>query len=207
MPPPFGWRFPCGWAESGPGASAYVFWFIAPGCRRAQGDVGRVRHDTRLPHADREHMESGPLSVGVPHTSARHSPFDVAERPLQPRMSVLGIGISTGYNAALLAHLTGDPALVATIDIDPSLAGLARSQAAQVVGAGMEVVTGDGRRGVPERGPYARIIATASSFPVPPAWIEQLAPGGLLVLDLRGQIGGGLMVVEKQEDGIAQGRF
>lgn len=107
----------------------------------------------------------------------------------------------TGYNVALLAHLTRDPALVTTIDIDPALTDQARTRIEGVVGAGMMIVAGDGRPGVPERGPSARILATASAFPVP----QQLAPGGRRVLDLRGQIGGGLMVVVKHEDGTAQG--
>lgn len=126
---------------------------------------------------------------------------------VQPGMRVLEIGTGTGYNAALLARLTDDPALVTTVEIDGELADLARGRIESVVETGMTVIVGDGRLGAPERGPYERIIATASAFPVPRAWVEQLAPGGRLVLDLRGKIGGGLMVVEKQEDGSARGRF
>lgn len=126
---------------------------------------------------------------------------------VQPGMRVLEIGTGTGYNALLLARLAVDPALVTTIEIDKELADLARARIESVVGAGMAVVVGDGCLSVLERGKYERIIATASAFSVPDAWVEQLASDGRLVLDLRGKLGGGLMVVEKQEDGSAHGRF
>ncbi|HEY1349959.1 MAG TPA: methyltransferase domain-containing protein [Ktedonobacteraceae bacterium] len=124
-----------------------------------------------------------------------------------PEMRVLEIGTGTGYNAALLACLTGDPTRVTTIEIDPELTTQARLRIEKLIGPGMITVTGDGKRGMPEYGPYDRIIATASAFPVPPAWIAQLAPHGRLVLDLRGKMGGGLMVLEKQRETNATGRF
>ncbi|MGH2479694.1 MAG: protein-L-isoaspartate O-methyltransferase family protein, partial [Ktedonobacteraceae bacterium] len=126
---------------------------------------------------------------------------------VQPGMRVLEIGTGTGYNAALLTRLASDPAQVVTIEIDPALATLARLRIEDVVGPGVTVVTGDGRLGTPEHGPYDRIIATASAFPVPSPWIAQLAPAGRLVLDLRGNIGGGLIVITKQADGSATGHF
>lgn len=126
---------------------------------------------------------------------------------IQPGMSVLEIGTGTGYNAALLARLTGDPTRVTTIEIDPELTAQARLPIEETTGPGMIIVTGDGKRGMPEYGPYDRIIATASAFPVPPAWIAQLAPHGRLVLDLRGKMGGGLMVIVKQAETNATGRF
>jgi protein-L-isoaspartate(D-aspartate) O-methyltransferase len=126
---------------------------------------------------------------------------------IQPGMSVLEIGTGTGYNAALLARLTGDPTRVTTIEIDPELTAQAHLRIEEMIGPGMIIVTGDGKRGMPEYGPYNRIIATASAFPVPPAWIAQLAPHGRLVLDLRGKMGGGLMVIEKQAETSATGRF
>ncbi|MGH2481004.1 MAG: protein-L-isoaspartate O-methyltransferase family protein, partial [Ktedonobacteraceae bacterium] len=79
---------------------------------------------------------------------------------VQPAMRVLEIGTGTGYNAALLAHLAGSPAQITTIDIDPALTALARSRIENVIGAGMCLFTGDGRLGVPNCGPYDRIIAT-----------------------------------------------
>jgi protein-L-isoaspartate(D-aspartate) O-methyltransferase len=126
---------------------------------------------------------------------------------LQPGMRVLEIGTGTGYNAALLAALTGDPHTVTTIDIDPALSDQARSPIEQVVGEGMTILAGNGLQGYAPHAPYDRIIATGSFLPIPHAWIDQLAPAGRLVMDLRGRFAGGLLLVCKQADGHALGRF
>ncbi|MGH3983615.1 MAG: hypothetical protein ACRDST_13270 [Pseudonocardiaceae bacterium] len=49
----------------------------------------------------------------------------------------------------------------------------------------MNVVLADAENGVPERGPYDRIIVTAGAWDIPPAWVEQLAPGGRIAVPLR----------------------
>lgn len=61
---------------------------------------------------------------------------------LQSGMHVLEIGTGTGYNAALLAHLAGDPHLVTTMDIDGSAIERAKHVIPQVVGEGMTIVRG-----------------------------------------------------------------
>lgn len=97
--------------------------------------------------------------------------------------TVLEIGTGTGYNAALLSErLRADN--VTTIDIDPELTSAARER---LTGAGYRptVATADGRAGYPPRGPYDRIIATVATEDVPYAWIEQTAPGGIILADIR----------------------
>jgi len=74
---------------------------------------------------------------------------------------VLEIGAGTGYNAALIAHRLGDDGLVTTVDLDPEITESARRHLA-AAGHHPAVVTGDGARGVPERAPYDRIIATCA---------------------------------------------
>ncbi|WP_462202871.1 class I SAM-dependent methyltransferase, partial [Frankia sp. CcWB3] len=88
----------------------------------------------------------------------------------QPGDRVLEIGAGTGYNAALLAELVGDGGSVTTIDIHPD-------------------VTGDGAIGDADHAPYDKIIVTVGPWDLPPAWFDQLAPGGTLVVPLhwRGQ--------------------
>ncbi|MER6085172.1 methyltransferase domain-containing protein [Streptomyces sp. NPDC001833] len=107
---------------------------------------------------------------------------------------VLEIGAGTGYNAALLAHRLGDDGLVTTVDVDPEITESARRHLA-AAGYRPAVVTGDGARGVPERAPYDRIIATCALPGVPRAWVEQCAEEariltpvatGLLALTVRG---------------------
>lgn len=126
---------------------------------------------------------------------------------VEPGMRVLEIGTGTGYNAALLAHLTGDPALVTSIDLEERLALAAGRTLHEVVGP-VSVHVGDGRLGVSLRAPYDRILATASSPGIPRAWYEQLVPGGRLVMDLQGSLHkSSFLVLEKAADGQARGWF
>jgi protein-L-isoaspartate(D-aspartate) O-methyltransferase len=126
---------------------------------------------------------------------------------VHPGHRVLEIGTGSGYNAALLSHLVGDPTLVTTIDLEEALTQAAEKALRETLGA-VTVLTGDGRRGVGERAPYDRIIATASASEIPPLWYEQLAPEGRLVLALQGSLKkGGFLVIDRQADGTALGRF
>ncbi len=105
---------------------------------------------------------------------------------VQPGMSVLEIGAGTGYNAALLAHLTGPSGHVTTIDIDQDIVDAARAHLA-AAGLGAERVTvlcSDGALGDPAHAPYDRIILTVGAWDVAPAWFNQLVDGGRLVLPL-----------------------
>lgn len=74
------------------------------------------------------------------------------------------------------------------------------------MGPGIEVVVGDGLQLSPEA-MYDRIIATGSSPTIPERWIHALAPGGILVMDLRGDIAGGLIRVQKGIEGTVAGCF
>lgn len=104
---------------------------------------------------------------------------------VQPRHRILEIGAGTGYNAALLATLTGPTGHVTTVDIDPEVTAGARAGLDVTGFADVEVITADGSLGAPDNAPYDRIIVTVGAFDIPPAWREQLAPGGRLVVPLR----------------------
>jgi protein-L-isoaspartate(D-aspartate) O-methyltransferase len=125
----------------------------------------------------------------------------------EPGMRVLEIGAGTGYNAALLAFLVGNPTLVTTIELEESLAQAAEKALHASVGP-VSVRVGDGRLGVRDRAPYNRIIATASAPGIPRAWYEQLAPGGRIVMDMKGSLGRGrFLIVEKRPNGSAVAHF
>ncbi|MEU4244229.1 methyltransferase, FxLD system [Actinoplanes sp. NPDC026619] len=97
---------------------------------------------------------------------------------------VLEIG-SGGYNAALLAEVVGPAGTVVSIDIDADVVANAR---AALTGAGypqVQVIRADGEHGQAAGGPYDGVIVTVETSDIPPAWIEQLAPGGVLVVPFR----------------------
>ncbi|MET9294301.1 methyltransferase domain-containing protein [Streptomyces sp. NPDC003077] len=95
---------------------------------------------------------------------------------------VLEVGTGTGYNAALLAHRLGDER-VTTIDVDEDITKAARERLA-ATGHRPVVVTGDGALGCPSRAPFDRVVATCALPSVPPAWVEQCVPGGLILAPL-----------------------
>lgn len=109
---------------------------------------------------------------------------------------VLEIGTASGYNAALLAELVGPTGAVLTVEIDEALADGARRRLA--ARSHVTVLTGDGRAGHPDAAPYARIIVTAGASSTSPAWTEQLALGGRLVVPLTGEDRRGRCVTYEQ---------
>ncbi|MEW2618917.1 methyltransferase domain-containing protein [Streptomyces sp. NPDC048106] len=115
---------------------------------------------------------------------------------------VLEVGAGTGYNAALLARRLGDDDLVTTVDLEPEITESARLHLA-AAGYHPRVVTGDGARGVPERAPFDRIIATCALPTVPRAWLAQCRPGGRVLIPLAT----GLLLLTVRDAEHAEGRF
>jgi protein-L-isoaspartate(D-aspartate) O-methyltransferase len=101
---------------------------------------------------------------------------------------VLEIGAGTGYNAALLGHLVGPGGAVVSVDIDQAIVDGAAAHLAAAGYPRVTVVCRDGADGYAPGAPYDRIIATVGVWDLAPAWLEQLAPGGRIVvpLDLHG---------------------
>ncbi|MBC9731412.1 methyltransferase, FxLD system [Streptomyces sp. TRM68367] len=103
----------------------------------------------------------------------------------QPGERILELGAGTGYNAGLLAHLVGENGHVTTLDVDDDLVEGARTHLAAAGITNVEAVTRDGALGYAEGAPYDRIIATVGAHGVPHAWLQQLAPGGRLLVPQR----------------------
>jgi methyltransferase of ATP-grasp peptide maturase system len=113
---------------------------------------------------------------------------------------VLEIGTGTGYNTALLCHRLGSDNVV-SIDIDPTLVATAKKHIASL-GHHPTLIVGDGAAGVAPHAPFDRIIVTAAITNIPIPWIEQLAPGGKILANLRGDLAGGtLCLLTKDSDG------
>ena len=144
--------------------------------------IARVARELFVPakHAEVAY-EDVALEIGPAATIS--APSMVAEMlsvmRLRPGLSVLEIGGGSGYAAATLAALG---ARVITVEVQPDLADQARRNlAAAGFDEGVAVVTADGRGGWPEAAPYDRILVSASVDAIPQAWLDQLAPDGILV--------------------------
>ncbi|MEF2070232.1 protein-L-isoaspartate O-methyltransferase family protein [Consotaella aegiceratis] len=98
----------------------------------------------------------------------------------EPGQTVIHLGAGTGYYSAILAHLVGPRGRVVAVEIDPVFGHIAKAALADL--ANVEVIVGDAARW-PEVEATRIYVNFAVSAP-PPAWIENLAPGGRLVLPL-----------------------
>ncbi|MGW1375288.1 methyltransferase domain-containing protein [Streptomyces sp. NPDC002446] len=120
---------------------------------------------------------------GTVPTSSASMPSVVASmlRDLDVRdgMRVLEVGTGAGWNAGLLTHRLGGGNVV-TVEIDAAVAERARD-AFRRVGLGPEVIHGDGQEGWLARAPYDRVIVTAGVRAIPPRWLEQTRPGGVIL--------------------------
>ncbi|WP_336213620.1 methyltransferase, FxLD system [Nonomuraea sp. LPB2021202275-12-8] len=119
-------------------------------------------------------------SVSAPHLQA--TMLEAAD--IKPGMRVCEVG-SGGYNAALLAELVGNGGHVTTVDIDPEIVERARTFLNEAGYDRVDVMRADAEEGVPDAAPFDRIIVTAGSWDIPPAWIDQLADDGRIVVPLR----------------------
>ena len=119
---------------------------------------------------------------------------------------VLEIGTGTGYNAALLAHRLGNDHVV-SVDVDTDLIVQARANLGDA-GYRPTVTIGDGAQGHRDGAPYDRLIATCSVAAVPPAWLAQVRPGGVILTNLYRQlVGCSLARLTVRDDGTAVGRL
>lgn len=147
-----------------------------------------------------------PLRIG--HGQTISQPFIVAlmTELLEPAAGdrILEIGTGSGYQAAILGELVDE---VYTIEIVPELAETAVARLDELDYRNVHAKAGDGWYGWPDAAPFDGIIVTAVSDETPPELVDQLAPGGRLVLPLGPQYGGQMLVVlSKAEDGSLERR-
>jgi len=125
--------------------------------------------------------EDRPLPIGRGQTISQ--PYIVAYMTelLRPDGSgtVLEVGTGSGYQAAVLSHLYRK---VYTIEIIPELAESARARLRDLGFGNVEVRTGDGYAGWPDKAPFDAIMVTAAAGHIPPPLIAQLKAKGRLVI-------------------------
>jgi protein-L-isoaspartate(D-aspartate) O-methyltransferase len=164
--------------------------------------MGRVpRHDFVPDDIKALAYQDRPLPIGYGQTISQ--PLIVALmtdllRPA-PGQRTLEVGTGSGYQAAVLAELGLE---VYSIEIVPELARRAGEALREAGYEDVETRTGDGYFGWPEAAPFDSIVVTAAASHVPPPLIEQLKPGGRMVIPVGPPfMVQQLMVVEKAQDG------
>ncbi len=130
-----------------------------------------------VPHA---YLDT-PLPIGFDKTISQPLIVALMTDLLAPERHdrVLEIGTGLGYQAAVLAELAGQ---VWSVEIVEELASQAEERLRQLGHATLAIRTGDGSRGWAEHAPYDKILVTAAAERPPSALLEQLKPGGRLVL-------------------------
>lgn len=141
-----------------------------------------------------------PLPIG--HRQTISQPYIVAlmTELLEPQADqvVLEVGTGSGYQAAVLAGLVKH---VYSIEVVPALAAEAKERLQRLGFHNVSVREGDGSLGWSEHAPYDAIIVTAAGPQIPQALIEQLKPGGVLVMPVGGSyFGQNLRVIRKGAD-------
>ncbi len=139
------------------------------------------RHEFVPPDVRRFAYENTPLPIGRGQTISQ--PYVVAAmtqliRP-RPGMRVLEVGTGSGYQAAVLAEAG---CRVWTIEIFGELAAEAAARLRRLGYTRVAVRHGDGYAGWPEEAPFDAVVVTAGADSIPPPLLDQLAPGGRLVM-------------------------
>jgi protein-L-isoaspartate(D-aspartate) O-methyltransferase len=165
--------------------------------------MAKVPRHEFVPQAQRDdaYLDT-PLPIGQGQTISQ--PFVVAHMTEALKLSrehkVLEIGTGSGYQAAILAELSGQ---VYTIEILPELAERARRTLTELGYKNVHVRAGDGYKGWPEQAPFDRVIVTAAPDEVPQTLLDQLAVGGRMVVP----VGSGvqdLVEITKTPSGVTQ---
>jgi len=133
------------------------------------GRLRRHAYENRALAIDCGQTISQPLVVALMTQALAPKPDDRA----------LEVGAGSGYQAAVLSRLVRH---LITLELEPSLAEHAAQTLTRLGYSNVEVAVADGTQGWPAYAPYDIILVAAASPEVPPALIEQLAPGGRLVI-------------------------
>jgi len=174
---------------------------------RVMSVMARVPRHEFVPALERRNAYANrPLPIGMGQTISQ--PFIVALMTdlmeVKPGDRVLEIGTGSGYQAALLAELAGT---VYTIEIVEPLAREAAERLNRLGYRNVVTKIGDGYQGWREHAPFDSIMVTAAPRTVPQPLIDQLKPGGRLVVPVGGQAAGqSLLLLEKQPDGTVTRR-
>jgi protein-L-isoaspartate(D-aspartate) O-methyltransferase len=156
------------------------------------------RHEFAPKNYRDQAYEDHPLPIGEGQTISQ--PYIVALMLQALRLTradkVLEIGTGSGYLTALLAEMTGE---VFSVERHASLANPARELLERLGYENVRVLVGDGSLGFPEMAPYSAIIVSAAAPVVPRELVEQLAPGGRMIIPIGSDDSQQLQLIEKRD--------
>lgn len=169
---------------------------------RVMHAMATVQRDEFVPDSmKRAAFDNGPLPIG--HGQTISQPYIVALMTdlleTRPEHEVLEIGTGSGYQTAVLSILCE---AVYSMDLIPALAAAAEKRLRRMGFSNVFIRSGNGYQGWPEHAPYDGIIVTAAAPQIPQALVEQLKPGGRLVIPVGlPYMNQELMLVTKEAEG------
>ena len=153
--------------------------------------------DTALDHIayeDKAFPIADGQTISQPYTVA----FQTQLLEVKPYDKILEIGTGSAYQAAVLAE---SGAIVFTIERQKKLFELDKKFIFKIKRYNIKYFYGDGFEGLPTYGPFDKIIITAAAPVIPPKLLEQLKPGGKMVLPLNDDGMQKMMRITKETDG------
>ncbi len=161
------------------------------------------REEFVLPFYRKEAYGDYPLPVeGGQTISAPHMVVMMTELlDLKRGQKVLDIGTGTGYHAAVMAEVVGPEGEIYGIERVRDLAERAAETLKKLGYKNIHIYVGDGSAGMPEKGPFDRILVACAAPHIPEPLIEQLKDGGKMVIPV-GKMTQRLILVEKKGEKV-----